>query len=76
MMVRSDRWWREVLICCTLSFLMFAGTAWGAELPGQFSDELTTDHYDCLLSLQPAAQLPAMGTWLALETGTGGEICV
>ena len=28
-----------------------------AELPGQFSDELEIDHYDCALTLQPAATL-------------------
>ena len=57
------------LLCC----LLCAGAGWAGTLPGQFSDELNTDRYDCLLTLQPEAHL--LGTHsvtLALETGGGG----
>ena len=72
MTVPSIGRWRRVLVFCGLCCLGWAAAAWGGTLPGQFSDELNTDHYDCLLTLQPAATLaPAQAVTLALETGKG-----
>ena len=72
MMVPSMARRGAVLIFCGLLCLLCSAAAWGGTLPGQFSDELNTDHYDCLLTLQPAATLlPTRVVTLMLETGKG-----
>ncbi len=63
-------------ICLLMGLMLCAGMtlAVAAPLAGQFSDELRSDRYDCVLVLHPEAQLSAhSAVTLTLEAGEGGD---
>jgi len=63
------RWYLLSIICC---LLWLVTPALADALPDQFSDELGTDFYDCLLTLTPAANISYAATArLTLEAGDG-----
>jgi len=53
---------RVLLLLLVVGVLCWLGLRWLQRLPGQFSNELVTDLYNCTLTLTPAAGAPAEST--------------
>lgn len=65
------RSWKLAFLCCSL-LLLSAGMLRADNLPGQFSDELTTDHYNCSICVQGTQQQNATAAiHLRLEADNG-----
>ena len=62
------------VLCAVLLLLLSPRHVLAGELPGQFSDELTTDHYNCTITVQTGRALNATSTLqVLLEAGNGGN---